>query len=111
MTWSASGIIAVAIFLILVSGCSVKEKRDDCPCRLFLDLSSVDKLDQTPVLLSVLSDGGFEYTTEVDAKEFYDTIVVNVPRTDLHVMVWSGGDDYMNDYGLIIPLGSGCPPV
>jgi hypothetical protein len=112
MKRSASRVLSALLSLMVFSsGCSIKEERDVCPCRLFLDLQSLDKLDQTPFLLGVMSDDGFEYTTVIDCDDFQDTYVLDVPRTDLDIVVWSGGGDCMHQQGLTIPLGSGCPPV
>lgn len=112
MRRSASRIqTAVLSLMVFFSGCSIKEERDACPCRLFLDLQSLDKLDQSPFLLAVLSDSGFEYTTIIDCSNFQDTCVIDVPRTDLDVVVWCGAGEQMHQQGLTIPLGSGCPPV
>lgn len=112
MKRSASRILTAALSLMVFSsGCSIKEERDACPCRLFLDLQSLDKLDQTPFLLSVLSDDGYEYTTVIECSNFQDTHIIDVPRTDLNIVVWSGGGEQMQKQGLTIPLGSGCPPV
>lgn len=109
---SASRILMAALSLmVFFSGCSIKEERDECPCRLFLDLKSVDKLDQAPFLLSVLSDDGFEYTAVIDCSNFRDTCIIDVPRTALDVVVWSGGGEYLDQHGLTIPSGNGCPPV
>jgi hypothetical protein len=112
MKRSASRVLSALLSLMVFSsGCSIKEERDVCPCRLFLDLKSLDKLDQTPFLLGVMSDDGFEYTTVIDCDDFQDTYILDVPRTDLDIVVWSGGGDCMHQQGLTIPLGSGCPPV
>lgn len=102
----------IAIFpLLVLLGCSVKEKRDGCPCRLFLDMTSLDMVDQSPFELHVLSDDGFEYKAVLDVENFKDTCVVDVPRTGLDVMVWSGGSSFMDENGLTIPFGRDCPPV
>ncbi|MBR5499819.1 MAG: hypothetical protein IKV75_06635 [Bacteroidales bacterium] len=104
-------VIALFLSVGLMLGCSVKEERDGCPCRLFLDLTSVDVADQSPFLISIFSADGFEYRKVVDVKNFQDTCVVDVPRTELDVIVWSGGGEYMYTDGLTIPPGSECPPV
>lgn len=101
----------ITLSVALALGCSIKEERDGCPCRLFLDLTSIDVADQCPFFLSVFSDDGFEYQAVLDKNNFEDTCVVEVPRTELDIVVWSGGEDYMDERGLTIPLGSECPPV
>ena len=101
---------AILPLLILV-GCSVKEGRDGCPCRLFLDMTSVDKLEQSPFTIYILSDDGFEFSAVLDYENVQDTCIVDVPKTALYVVVWSGVHSYMDDGGLTIPLGQDCPPV
>ena len=97
--------------IFLISGCSVKENRDGCPCRLFLDMTSVDVLDQSPFNLDIFSDDGFKFSAVLGSDNFQDTCVVDVPRNGLDVIVWSGGRSFMNERGLSIPLGQDCPPV
>ena len=104
-------VLALFLSLTMLSGCSIKEKRDGCPCRLFLDMTSVDAADQVPFVISVFSDEGFEYREIFDSQVFMDTCIVEVPRSELDIVVWSGGGDYLDDEGLKIPLGEGCPPV
>ena len=99
------------IFALLIVSCSVKEERGDCPCRLFLDLTSVDLVDFSPLSISVISDDGFEYNTDVRYDSYKDTCVVDVPRSDLNIVVWGGGYEYLSEEGLEIPYGCGCPPV
>lgn len=97
--------------LLFIIGCSIKEVRDGCPCRLLLDMTSVDMVDQSPVTLFVFSDEGFDFSTVIDNDDFKDTCVVDVPRTELKVTVWSGNKGYMDNDGLAIPFGQQCPPV
>ena len=111
MKWSASRILTTVLFLMVASGCSVKEERDECPCRLFLDLRYLDKLDQTPFSLCVSSDDGFEYSTVIGSEDFQEICILDVPRKCLDVVAWSGGEEYMDEHGLTIPLGNGCPRV
>lgn len=108
---SVSRVLAAVLSLMAIPGCSIKEERDECPCRLFLDLQSVDRIDQTPCLLRIISDDGFEYSTVIGGRDFQDTYIIDVPRTGLDVVVWSGADGYMDEQGISIPLGNGCPPV
>ena len=111
MSQSASRILIVVLFSTVIFGCTVKEERDGCPCRLFLDFTSVDLADQAPLLLSVFSDDGFEFSRMIDYGNYQDTCIIYVPRTDLNVVLWSGAEGYMDEYGLTIPSGAGCPPV
>ena len=104
-------VLALLLSLNVLSGCSVKEERDGCPCRLFLDMTSVDAEDQVPLVISVFSDEGFEYRAVFDSQTFMDTCIVEVPRSGLEIVVWSGGGKYLSEDGLSIPLGDECPPV
>ena len=108
---SVSRVLAVALSLMVASGCSVKEERDACPCRLFLNLQSVDRIDQTPCSLRIISDDGFEYSSVIGGNDFQDPYIIDVPRTGLDVVVCSGAEGYMDEQGISIPLGNECPPV
>ena len=101
------------LFLLMgvIPGCSIKEERDGCPCRLFLDMTSVDAADQAPFTISVFSEEGFVCNTVLESDEFVDTCVFEVPRSVLDVVAWSGGGKFLDDEGLSIPLGDECPPV
>lgn len=103
--------LAVILVLSVAPGCSIKEERGDCPCRLFLDMTYVDVVDQSPVVLHVMSEDGFEYKAELNAENFNDTCVIDVPRKNLDVVLWSGGGGNLDEDGLKIPLGHDCPPV
>ena len=97
--------------LFFIFGCSVKEVRDGCPCRLLLDMTSVDKVDQSPFTLFIASKVGFEYSTVMDGDICDDTCVVEVPRTKLDVVLWSGDEGRMDNNGLVIPFGQQCPRI
>lgn len=111
MNQPASRILIVLLNVMVIFGCTVKEERDGCPCRLFLDLTSVDLADQAPFILSVFSSDGFEFGKIIDYHNYQDTCVIDVPRSDLNVVLWCGAEGYMDENGLTIPSGSGCPPV
>lgn len=111
MKRTTHGILTVLLLLFGIIGCSVKEERDACPCRLFLDLTSVDILDSSPVLLYIMSDDGIEREMVLDNDNFQDTCMLTVPRKELDVVLWSGADGYLDRNGLAIPLGEDSPPV
>ena len=102
--------ITALLSLLMINGCSVKEERDACPCRLFLDLTSVDMSVSSPLTLYVASADGFEYVEVLDAEEG-EECVVEVPRTYIDIVGWSGCDGYMNGREMRIPVGMECPPV
>lgn len=111
MKRTTHGILTVLLVLFGIIGCSVKEERDACPCRLFLDLTSVDILDNSPVLLYIMSDDGVEREMVLDHDNFQDTCMLIVPRKELDVVLWRGADGYVDRTGLTIPLGEDSPPV
>lgn len=101
--------ILLTSMLLLVSGCSVKEERGACPCRLFLDLSSVDFSVRSPVSLFV-TDEDAVICGEILSPEEH-TYEADVPRAELDIIAWSGARDYVTEQGFAIPLGYDCPPV
>ena len=44
MRFKVYDMLTSALVLISCAGCSVKEDRGDCPCRLFLDFTEVDTM-------------------------------------------------------------------
>ncbi len=106
--------------LSLVLGCSVKETRELCPCRLELDFSEVDTSVVRRAELVAVADGGFSFSDGLEADAFAD-VWVEVPRREVCVGVWSGVDsalaeggdgfDVSAGRGLVIPFGEDCPPV
>ena len=111
MRYPIFSILAAILYIYVISGCSVKEERDGCPCRLFLDMTSIDILDQSPLTLRVISDAGFEFSEVLESDNFCDTCVIDVPKSDLYVVVWSGTAEYLDESGVTIPLDCDCPPV
>ena len=103
--------MAVIWYLAAIGGCSIKENRTVCPCRLILDISSVSMEEMAPVTLSVLSETGYVYHETFSDSDSPRDRVIDVPRTELSVMAWSGYKDLMTDDGLVIPEGQDCPPV
>ncbi len=97
------------VSMILCAGCSVKENRNLCPCRLVLDFSEVDTSVIKKAELNVTADG-FAFTDEFDVEEGrYRTVFV--PRTRISAGLWSGDGGLADEEGLHIPYGKDCPPV
>lgn len=96
---------------LLCIGCSVKENRDLCPCRLVLDFREVDPDAISSVDLYLIADDGFVFTDMVTADRYGDDYVASVPRSDMHLSVWSGDEGTAYKSGLSIPLGKDCPKV
>ena len=74
-------------------------------------MSTVDFYARSPVSLYVTADEEFihdEVISSVNSSQIYE---LEVPRTELNVIAWSGCEDYVSEHGLAIPLGYDCPPV
>ncbi len=99
------------ISVILLAGCSVKENRDVCPCRLMLDFSSVDRTVMDFADLFVTADDAFVFEDRIEAENFGEETMVSVPRREILVMAWGGTEEMLGEQGLSIPLGEDCPPV
>ncbi len=97
--------------MILFAGCSVKEDREACPCRLVLDFSEIDVSVIQQADLTVAADGGFVFTDVLYADDLGSVVHVTVPRASVEVGVWSGCGNMLIDNGLEIPVGVDCPPV
>lgn len=107
----SSGVLAFMVVLVACAGCSVKEDRDVCPGRLMLDFGGVDASLGSLDLL-VTWPGGVILRDVVVPSVFGDEYIRDVPHGMLDVNVWSGAGEYVeNESGLVIPLGSECPPV
>ena len=96
----------------VVTGCSIKEDRSECPSRLILDLSDVDTSFVKSLNVRAVLDGEIVLQDKVVAKDFACDYVADVPHGELLVNVWGGGEGRasFND-GLIIPYGCECPPL
>lgn len=82
-----------------------------CPGRLMLDFGGVDASLGSLDLL-VTWPGGVILRDVVVPSVFGDEYIRDVPHGMLDVNVWSGAGEYVeNESGLVIPLGSECPPV
>lgn len=109
--------LATSIFLttlvsgVVLAGCSVKEERGGCPCRLFLDMTAAQVPAMFPLSIYVSSGSSLEHEAVIDSGNVSDIYEVYVPRTDLDVVVWSGGSEWVTKDGLSVPLGYDCPPI
>lgn len=93
------------------ASCSVKEDRAGCPCVLELDFAGPYVDDAGFAYLRVSSASGTVWKDTVDVDRNRTGYSVTVPRTRLHVRVWTGADGYVSDEGLRIPQGQDCPYV
>ena len=99
------------LFMMSVAGCSVKEIRSVCPCRLMLDFSGNDTSVIRHAALSVTADDGFLYRDTVEKRDFVSEYMLEVPQDVIRVRAWSGDEGMMGENGLVIPDGEDCPPV
>lgn len=95
--------------LLLPTACSVLEDRDECPCRLHIDLSGVPFAE---VCLSLsLPDGSWQESRTLTLPGDGD-LVVNVPRGKVDVLVvYPRSSGTFSGEGWEIPPGEDCPPV
>lgn len=107
-----SEVLAIICCMVLYAGCSVKEDRTACPCRILLDFSSVDTAAVTAVDMLVNASGGFVHKKCLHADEIDAIYTVSVPQGNVTVNVSTGADGMVYDDGsLVIPYGSECPEV
>ncbi len=102
----------VLLSALFISSCSVKEIRDSCPSLLFLDFSEDDRRAPSPAAL-MITDGNqvvWEDTVDLVAAAEYGYSVY-VPRTVVHMRLWSGDGGLAEGNGLSIPVGQPCPEV
>lgn len=97
--------------LLAVVGCSVKENRSECPCRLNLDLSNVCMEPSDSLLLMIDSQTEYTYSSILGKDSLRGDYVVDVPRISLRLMAWCGGEGMVSRDGLIIPIGRSCPKI
>jgi len=122
-----------------MESCSVKEDRNDCPCHLVLDFSKApDGICDTitvfvqatgymhldSVFLKPLPDGEKTYyDLDYDMAKGGDPVVtpmktsgpptklyeLDVPRTDLHLFIMTGGEIGLLQFAACLPEGRECP--
>ena len=79
--------------MLICAGCSVKEDRTVCPCRLFLDFSEVDPSAVKSADFHLSASDGFIFTGTLESGSFTDDVVIDVPRTQIKVVSWCGAGD------------------
>lgn len=77
-------VILLSLFLI---SC-VKENRNDCPCSLFLDFSSLDSVRFGKVYVDIRDDSSFEYRDTVCSEDYSSPYLVEVPQKDIYINVY-----------------------
>ena len=111
MNMKSSKALSVIVGTILCAGCSVKEYRESCPCRLVLDFREVDTSSVRSADLYVTVPDGYVLTDYIGYESFGKEYSALVPRTVLQVNLMSGDGGLMSETGLSIPKGEDCPPV
>lgn len=104
-------IFVAAVFFAVGAGCSVKEDRRECPCRLVLDLREVSLQQDDCLELNITSESETVFSARLDSSSFREELVIDVPRKPLKLMAWCGDEGMTGNGGLVIPLGSQCPQV
>ena len=98
------------MLMMFAAGCSVKESRDGCPCRLVMDFTDVDTVAVRDVRLYV--DDGQECVCdmELEACDFFPECSFSVPRSRLYVNVYELDGGFLeHGEGIRIPYGEDCP--
>lgn len=105
-------VISMLCCLMTCLSCSVKEDRGTCPCRLILDFSGNDTVSVRSARLLVKASEGFCLTDTLICEGFDEEYMVSVPRGGVNVLVWYGGEVFVDrNEGLKIPYGDDCPEV
>lgn len=107
----SSKALSLLFSALLYAGCSVKEYREACPCRLLLDFNEVDTSLVRSADLFVTVPDGYVFADHVEADLFRKGYEAEVPRTRLWLNAVYGAEDMYSESGLKIPLGEDCPPV
>ena len=105
-------VISVICCLLSCFSCSVKEDRAACPCMLVLDFSGNDTVSVRSARLLVNASEGLCLADTLTCGDFGEDYQVSVPRGEVNVMAWYGGDELVRwNEGLKIPYGEDCPEV
>lgn len=99
------------ISMLFCPGCSVKEDRSTCPCRLELDFSEIDTTLITYADLYVSSEDALILSERLEAEDFRDDLIIETPKGGLTIGVWNGAGNIREYGGFDIPYGEDCPPV
>ncbi len=103
--------LLIALGVMGMTGCSIKEDRSECPCWLNLDLSRVCLEEGDSLGVFITSETGWLYSEWMDETSLLSDYVVETPRTSLRLVSWCGGEGMISRSGLVIPLGRSCPEV
>lgn len=98
--------LVVLLTVLAAVSCSVKENRQNCPCRLMLDLTSIDTSSVKVLNIHAATADGLVFADTLLVEDFSELYVRDVPHGDIRVLLW-GCDD--SEEELIIPYGKDCP--
>jgi hypothetical protein len=100
----------LALSVFSAAGCTVKEQREDCPCRLVLDFSETD-ISQMDKIRVNLDNGDLIVCEKYsEAEDFFPEYVISAPREELELMVCSDDKGWFDTAkGIVIPEGQDCP--
>ena len=102
--------ICIALIVVMSVACSVKENRENCPCKLVLDFSEIDTSLVKSLNILATCDGDVAYSGQVSAIDFEREYVCDVPHGDLRLNVWCVSEERIdNELGVVIPYGCECP--
>ena len=102
--------IYVAFAIAVLSGCSIKENRQNCPCKLILDFSEIDTSIVKSLNVLATLDGEVVFSDQVSADDFRTDYIRDVPHGDIQMNVWCIGEGRIdNRLGVVIPYGCECP--
>ena len=104
--------VLICVFsLIVYAGCSVKEDRTICPCRLELDFTRIDTTMIRSADVEIYTEDSLLFKDHLEVVIFDEEYAVSVPPHQLQLCVWSGREGYESDDGLKIPYGEESPEV
>lgn len=106
------GLMLAISTLITAAACSVKEKRDTCPCRMILDFSEVDVNAYADMRVFVSGEAETLCDEYSVPEGFFPMYEILIPRSDVAVNVYSGEEDcFKRGEGIVIPYGEDCPRI
>lgn len=104
--------LLLALSVFSAAGCTVKEQRDDCPCRLVLDFSETDISSMSKIRVSLDDDDFTVFEKYSEAEDFVPEYVISASRDELRLMVCSDDRGWFDvGEGIVIPEGQDCPKL
>ena len=103
-------LVYIALTMAFAISCSIKENRTDCPCSLVLDFSEIDTVHVKSLDILATYEGVMLFRESIEAKDFKDEFIRDVPHGDIRLNVWCIGEERIdNEHGVVIPYGCECP--